>query len=58
MDGNDLGTAPDAGWVNVSALPLPELLGSDDSALTNSLRRVLADLDSSKENYAAFGNTP
>jgi FXSXX-COOH protein len=58
VDEHDLGNGIDAGRVDVSALSLPELLRSDDSVLTNCLRRVVADLDSSAESYAAFGNTP
>jgi FXSXX-COOH protein len=44
--------------VDVSHLPLTDLLRSDDTALAVSLRRVLADLDNAPESFAAFANTP
>jgi FXSXX-COOH protein len=44
------------GLVDVTRVPLAELLLSHDPALTDSLRRLLADLDQSRERFAAFNN--
>jgi hypothetical protein len=44
--------------LDVARLPLPELLSCDDSALDRCLERVLTDVDSAGESFAAFGNTP
>lgn len=44
------------GLVDVTRLPLTELLLSRDPALTDSLRRLLAGLDHAQERFAAFNN--
>lgn len=59
MDGG--GAASDASeidWVDVSNVPLGKLLSSDDTVLTNALRRLLAHMDGPPENFAAFDSTP
>lgn len=43
---------------DVRSLSLDVLLHTDDSALTDALRRVLSDLSRPGENYAAHGSTP
>jgi FXSXX-COOH protein len=42
--------------VDVTSLPLAELIPADDTVLANSLRRLLAELDHPQEIIAAFGN--
>jgi FXSXX-COOH protein len=49
---------PDDGRVDVTGWPLRELIGSDDTVLTNSLYRLLAEVEEPPENFTAFGNTP
>ena len=44
--------------MKVGAMPLDQLLGTDDSVLAALVQRVVEELDRSGENYAAFGNTP
>jgi FXSXX-COOH protein len=41
---------------DVSSLPLAELIPADDTVLANSLRRLLAELDSPQEIIAAHNN--
>ena len=48
----------DSVLVDVTGLPLDQLVVSTDSALTSSLRRALADLDRPQEVIAAFSNRP
>jgi len=43
---------------DLSALPLDQVLQSDDSALDNALRRVKEQLSRPGETYAAHGTTP
>jgi FXSXX-COOH protein len=57
MDDSDVepeGTESDL--VDVTRMPLVELIPSDDSVLANSLRRLLTDLDRPHEIVAAFAN--
>ena len=51
-----LGDDADQVRMNVGDLPLDQLLKSDDSVLAAMVRRVAGDVDSSGENYAAFGS--
>ena len=44
--------------VDVTAMALADLVSSDDTVLTNALRRLLAELDRPQEQYAAFGQVP
>lgn len=48
----------DPAIADLSSLSLDVVLGSDDSALANSLRRLLHDMGRPGENYAAHGSTP
>jgi FXSXX-COOH protein len=41
---------------DVTRLPLDRIVSGDDSALLNSLRRVLADIDRPQEVLSAFDN--
>lgn len=43
---------------DVSNLPLDVVLGVDDSALSNALRRLVREMNRPGENYAAHGTTP
>ncbi len=52
------GDLADQGLADVTRMPLSRLLLSDDSVLTNAVRRVLSDLDQGQEIIAAFGNAP
>jgi FXSXX-COOH protein len=44
--------------IDVTGMPLAQLLPSDDTVLTNSLRRLLIELDHPQEAIAAFSNYP
>lgn len=44
--------------IDVTRMPLEELLESDETVLGASLRSVLADLDRASEIIAGFGNYP
>jgi len=54
VDGVELGRD----LADVGAMPLDQLLRSDDTPLTNSLRQLLAAMDRLEEPMAAFGNVP
>lgn len=41
---------------DVSWMPLPELLGSNDSVLANAVRRIVDEQHRRPDNVAAFGN--
>jgi FXSXX-COOH protein len=57
MDSNTGGEdEQELGLVDITRMPLAELLPSDDTVLTNALRRLLVELDRPQENFAAFGN--
>ena len=57
MDAGDTDSgAPDTDLADVRNVPLPVLIGSDDTALTHCLRRLLAGADRTAQSYAAFGN--
>jgi FXSXX-COOH protein len=57
MDDNEVGPAEtESGLADVTRMPLPELLPSDDSVLANSLRRLLADMDQAQEVMSAFNS--
>lgn len=43
---------------DVSSMPLDAVFHSDDSALSNAMRRLLGDMARPGENYAAHGSTP
>jgi FXSXX-COOH protein len=53
-DGDGLAT----GQVDITAMPLRDLVNSDDSVLDRALRRLLAELDGPQEHYTAFQNAP
>jgi FXSXX-COOH protein len=44
------------GLIDVTDLPLSEIIGSEESALANSIRRLIADLGSRQEIIAGFSN--
>jgi hypothetical protein len=58
----DDGTSPDddcrTDLLDVGSMPFQKLILSDDTVLTNSLNRLLADIERASERYAAFGNAP
>lgn len=47
-----------SGLVDVTAMPLAELVPSDDSVLGNALRRLLIEMDQPEEIIAAFSSSP
>jgi len=54
------GSGQEQEWdlVDVTKLPLPDLLRSDNTVLANSLRRLLAEMEHPEEIIAAHGSSP
>jgi FXSXX-COOH protein len=52
------GDEAESSLIDVTGMPLARLIPSDDSVLTNSLRRLLADMDHPQEVISAFSNYP
>ena len=52
VDGDD----QESGYVDVSRLPLRELIGADDTVLGHSMRRLLTEMDRPQEIIAAFSS--
>ena len=48
------GTTSDGCGADVAAMPLRELIRSEDTVLDNSLRRLIAAVDRPAEKYSAF----